>query len=135
MRRFITAFLTALFLGGSLLNFSGHAHAEENLDNAIHNHEEASHNHVSATHEHGELTESGDIGIMYIPCPANDPNPHHMISMSSTNPIKIGTTGDPHYHDKRYCIAEVWSYRTLYSCKYCGWDEWRTTTYTVHPAL
>ncbi len=134
MRKFSTAFLTALILGASLLNFSGQAYAAEQLDNAIHNHEEATHNHEEATHNHEELTESGDIGLMYIPCPVNEPNPHSMIFMSS-HEIYQGQTGSYHYHGNRYCVAEQYLVRSLYSCRYCGTDEWRTSTRLFHPGL
>ncbi|WOV87052.1 hypothetical protein QWT69_14420 [Sporosarcina oncorhynchi] len=118
-------FLTVLILGATLFSFSDFAHAEGHDDNTIHNHDEA-------THNHGELTETGDIGLMYVPCPVADPNPHNMIFMSS-HEIYKGQTGSYHYHMNRYCVAELYLVRSLYSCKYCGWDEWRESNRIFHP--
>ena len=126
-----------------MLTFNGFAHAEanhnhdeanHNHDEANHNHDEANHNHDEANHNHGELTEYGDIGVMYIPCPVADPNPHYMVFMSSYE-VYQGQTGSYHYHGNRYCVAELYKVRSLYSCKYCGWDEWKESSRIVHPGL
>ena len=119
--------LTTLILGVCLLSFGRFAHAEEYHNNDIHNHD-------SDVHNHDELMESGNIAPMYIPCPVADPNPHAMIFMSSYEVYK-GQTGSYHYHGNRYCVAELYLVRSLYSCKYCGWDEWRESSRIIHPGL
>lgn len=130
--------ISALVLGLSVFSFGIFAHAEEtdNSDELNHIHtEEVSHIHNEALllNPVEEIVTLTDVGTYAVPCPVTG-GLHQKKFMSSTT-YKGENVGTPHYHDNRYCQAYIRYTKSLYSCIYCGYDTYTTSSETIHPGL